>query len=199
MVVFDVRPGTVAVVAVEGTSDRLALDALARRRGVDLEAAEIAVVAMGGASNIGHLIRQFGPQGSGLRVAGLCDAAEERLFRRALRSAGIRPGADREDLEAVGFFVCDVDLEDEMIRAQGVDGMLKFLETQGDLHSFRVVQQMPHQRERTVEQQLRRFVGTRGGRKNLYAPLLVEKIEIDKIPRPLDALLDFVVQAGRVT
>jgi hypothetical protein len=199
MVVFDVPPGTVAVVAVEGTSDRLALDALARRRGVDLGAAGIAVVAMGGATNIGHLIRQFGPQGCGLRLAGLCDAAEERLFRRALRSAGTHPGPDRKDLEEVGFFVCDVDLEDEMIRALGVDGMLEFLETQGDLHSFRVVQQMPHQRERTVEHQLRRFVGTRGGRKNLYAPLLIERIDIDKVPRPLGALLDFVMQTGPVT
>jgi hypothetical protein len=199
MVVFDVPPATVGVVAVEGTSDRLALDALAQRRGVDLEAVGIAVVAMGGASNIGHLIRQFGPQGSELRVAGLCDAAEERLFRRALRVAGLRPGTTRENLAALGFFVCDVDLEDEMIRALGVDGMLEFLETQGDLHSFRVVQQMPDQRERAIERQLRRFVGTRGGRKNLYAPLLVEQIEIDKIPRPLGALLDFVVQAGRLT
>jgi hypothetical protein len=194
MVVFDVPPATGAVVAVEGTSDRLAIDALARRGHADLEAAGIVVVAMGGATNIGHLIRQFGPQGSGLRLAGLCDAAEERLFRRALQSAGIQPCGDRADLEAAGFFVCDVDLEDEMIRAMGVDGMLEFLEVHGDLQSFRVMQQMPDQRARPIEQQLRRFIGTRGGRKNTYAPLLIERIDIDKIPRPLAALLDFIQQ-----
>lgn len=199
MVVFDIPSWTLSVVAVEGTSDRLAVEALALRRNVDLAAARVSVVAMGGATNIGHLVRQFGPHGGAMRLAGLCDAAEERLFRRALRSAGIHPRTAHEDLAAVGFFVCDVDLEDEMIRALGVDGMLAFLEAQGDLHSFRVMQQMPDQRERTIEHQLRRFVGTRGGRKNMYAPLLVERIDTDKIPRPLEELLDFVLHAGPVT
>jgi hypothetical protein len=77
-----------------------------------------------------------------------------------------------------------------MIRALGVDGILAFLDAQGHLDSFRVMQQMPDQRARTVEQQLHRFVGTRGGRKNLYASLLVGRIDTDKIPRPLEALLD---------
>jgi hypothetical protein len=199
VVTFDVLPGTLTVVAVEGTSDRLALEALAHRRHVDLDAVGIAVVAIGGATNIGHFVRQFGPQRIGLRLAGLCDAAEERLFRRALRSAGIHAGAAREGLEALGFFVCDLDLEDEMIRALGVDGMLGFLEAQGDLQSFRVMQQMPDQRARTIEHQLRRFIGTRGGRKNSYAPLLVERIHPDRTPRPLEALLDFVTQPGRLT
>jgi hypothetical protein len=47
MVVFDVPPRTIIVVAVEGTSDRLAIDALARRRQADLDAA--------GIMQLGHL------------------------------------------------------------------------------------------------------------------------------------------------
>ena len=43
---------------------------------------------MGGAQAIGRFVEHFGPQGLDVKLAGLCDAAEERFFQRAAR-----PGA----------------------------------------------------------------------------------------------------------
>jgi hypothetical protein len=51
------------VVAVEGVSDRSALSTLALRTGRDLDAEGVIVVAMGGATNIGHFLDQYGPRG----------------------------------------------------------------------------------------------------------------------------------------
>ena len=63
-----------AVVLVEGISDRVAVEALAARRGRDLDAARVAVVALGGAQAIGRVLARFGPQGLDVALAGLCDA-----------------------------------------------------------------------------------------------------------------------------
>ena len=70
-------------VLVEGDSDRLAVEALARRHGRQLDAEGVAVVAIGGATNAGHAVRRYGPTGRGLRLAALCDVAEVRHFARA--------------------------------------------------------------------------------------------------------------------
>src|SRR5215467_12287958 len=88
-----------AVVLVEGLSDQAALRALARRRGRDLTAERMSIMAMGGATNIGHFLAEFGPRGRNLRLAGLCDAGEERDFRRSLERAGLGTGLDRTGME----------------------------------------------------------------------------------------------------
>src|SRR5579859_5074820 len=103
-----------AVVLVEGTSDRLALEAVARRRGHDLAGDGVAVIAMHGATNVGRYLDRYGPGGLNVKLAGLCDVAEEDHFRRALRRAGIGAGESRAAMEALGFFVCTLDLEDEL-------------------------------------------------------------------------------------
>jgi hypothetical protein len=100
----DCRPR--AVVLVEGLSDRLAFEVLARRRGRDLAADGVAVIAMHGATNLGRYLERYGPGGLNLKLAGLCDAAEQDYFRRALRRAGIGAGGPRAAMEALGFFVC---------------------------------------------------------------------------------------------
>ncbi|MCM0678822.1 hypothetical protein NCC78_29740, partial [Micromonospora phytophila] len=51
------------VVLVEGVSDRAAVETLAARRGRDLDAEGVRVVAMGGATNIGHFLDLPGPRG----------------------------------------------------------------------------------------------------------------------------------------
>jgi hypothetical protein len=112
--------GARTVVLVEGASDRVALEALAERRGRSLEAEGISVVAMGGATNIGRFLERFGPRGLDLRLAGFCDAAEEEWFRRGLQRAGLGPALSRADMETLGFYVCVADLEDELIRCLGV-------------------------------------------------------------------------------
>jgi hypothetical protein len=176
------------VVLVEGLSDSGAVHALAARDGHDLAAEGIAVLAMGGATNIGRFAERYGPHGLGVPLAGLCDAGEAPGFGRALERAGL--GAD---LSLAGFFVCVADLEDELIRALGADGVQDVVAAQGELGSFRTFCQQPAQRDRTAPQQLRRFMGTRSGRKIHYGRVLTEALDPGRVPAPLECLLSRVL------
>jgi hypothetical protein len=180
------------VVLVEGVSDQLALEALAKRRGRNLAAEGISIVSIGGATNIRSFLDMYGPQGFDVRVAGLCDAAEEGDFRRGLERAGLRPNLARADMELLGFYVCVADLEDELIRSLGAAAVERVIDAQGDLESFRTFQKQPAWRGRTNEEQLRRFLGTRGGRKIQSAAMLVDALDLAQVPRPLDRLLAHV-------
>jgi hypothetical protein len=177
------------VVLVEGVSDQAALQALAARRGRDLAAEGIAVVPMGGATNIRHFLELFGPRGLNVGLAGLCDAGEEGDFRRGLERAGLGSNLRRADMEALGFHVCVADLEDELIRCLGAAGVEQVVEAQGELGSFRTFQQQPAWRARPSQEQLRRFIGTHSGRKIRYARLLVDALDLESVPRPLDRVL----------
>jgi hypothetical protein len=181
-----------AVVLVEGISDQNALEAVAERRGRDLDAEGIAVLPIGGAQSIGRFLSRFGPQGLDLKVAGLCDAGEEGDFRRGLERAGLGSDLTRAEMERLGFYVCVADLEDELIRAHGADSVEQIVEAEGDLGSFRTLQKQPEWRGRTTEEQLRRFMGSGGRRKIRYARLLVEALDLSQVPRPLDLVLAHV-------
>ncbi len=182
-----------AVVLVEGASDQSALQALAERRGRDLDAEGISVVPIGGAQAIGRFLNHYGPQGLDVGLAGLCDAGEENDFRRALERAGFGSNLTRSDMEALGFYVCDADLEDELIRALGVPSVERILEAQGRLGSFRTMQKQPAWRGRPADEQLRRFMGSSGPGKIHWAPLLVDALDLaTQVPRPLDRVLAHV-------
>ncbi len=181
-----------AVVLVEGISDQVALQTLAARRGRRLDAEGVSIVPTGGATAIGSFLALFGPQGLDLRLAGLCDAAEERFLQRGLERAGLGANLTRAGMEALGFYVCVADLEDELIRCLGAASVEQVVDAQGELGSFRTMQKQPAQRGRTPEEQLRRFMGTRGGRKIHYARLLVDALDLTRVPRPLDRVLAHV-------
>jgi len=181
-----------AVVLVEGTSDQVALETLAERRGRDLDAEQVAIVPIGGAQAIGGFLERFGPQGLDVRLAGLCDAGEERDFRRGLERAGLGSDLTRAEMEALGFYVCDADLEDELIRALGAESVEQIADAQGDLGAFRTLQKQPAWRGRPREEQLRRWMGSGGRRKIRYARLLVEALDLTEVPRPLNLLLAHV-------
>lgn len=177
------------VVLVEGVSDQLAIETLARRRGRDLESEGISVVPMGGAGNVEMFLDRYGPRGLDVRLAGLCDAAEEDQFRRGLERAGLGSHLTSDDMERLGFFVCVADLEDELIRSLGTAVVEGILYSQGELGSFRTFQRQPAWRGRPVEDQLRRFIGTFSGRKIRIAPLLVDALDLTRVPRSLEGLL----------
>jgi hypothetical protein len=120
----------------------------------------------------------------GIRLAGLCDAGEEGDFRLAIERAGLGT-----DLGRAGFHVCDADLEDELIRCLGTARVEQIVEAEGELGRLRTFQNQPAQRARSIEAQLRRFMGTRGGRKIQYAPVLVGALDLACVPRPLDGVL----------
>jgi hypothetical protein len=181
---------TRTVVLVEGESDRLAVEALAGRLGRDLDAEGVAVVSMGGSKNVRAFVDRYGPRGAGLRLAGLVDEGEEGDVRRTLEGPG--SSLSRGDLEALGFFVCVRDLEDELIRALGVEAVERVVEAQGELARFRKLQRQPAWRGQPHDQQLRRFFGAGSGRKARVAPALVAELDLDAVPRPLAGLLAFV-------
>jgi Overcoming lysogenization defect protein-like, TOPRIM domain len=151
--------GTRAVVLVEGISDRAALEALAARQGRDLEAEGVSIVAMGGAQAIGNALTRLGTE------------------------------LTRDSMELLGFYVCDRDLEDELVRAVGVAAMEEILDAQGELASFRTYQKQPAHRDRSPEDQIWGFMWNR---KLRYARLLVEALDLDAMPRPLDRVLAHV-------
>jgi hypothetical protein len=184
------------VVLVEGVSDQIAVETLAGRLGPDLTAAGIVVLPVGGAHGGARYLRRFGPQGAGVRLAGLCDAGEERIVARGLAAAGLGAPGSRADLERLGFFVCVEDLEDELIRAAGPARVTEVFAAHGDLAAFRALQRQPAWRGKGEAAQLRRFFGAGSQRKLRYARLLIEAITLDQVPRPLAALLTAVGKSG---
>ncbi|MFI1567462.1 TOPRIM nucleotidyl transferase/hydrolase domain-containing protein [Streptomyces sp. NPDC020490] len=175
-----VRLGLRTAVLLEGLSDLAAVEALAARRGRDLAAEGVGVVPMGGAMNVGRYAGLLGPPGLGLRLAGLCDEREQPCYDRGLRRAGA---------PCRGFFVCVTDLEDELIRALGAAGVEEVVRADGDLRAWQTFLHQPAQQGRPRQQQLRRFLGTKKGRKIRYGRLLVEAIDPGRVPAPLDGLL----------
>jgi hypothetical protein len=178
------------IVLVEGVSDQRAVETLAGRLGRHLAAEGVAVVPMAGATNVRRHLEFFGPHGLNVTVAGLVDAGEARFFERALETTGFGAEITREAMESLGFFVCHQDLEDELIRALGPPAVERLLEGQGDLHSYRTFQHQPAQRDKSEQARLRRFMGTRGGRKQQYASLLVNELDPGRIPEPLRQLIE---------
>ncbi|MFJ4871577.1 TOPRIM nucleotidyl transferase/hydrolase domain-containing protein [Streptomyces sp. NPDC088757] len=167
-------------VLLEGPSDSAAVEALAARHGRDLAAEGVCVVPMGGAMNIARYAALLGPPGLGLRLTGLCDENERGFYDRGLERAGA---------PADGFFVCVADLEDELVRALGPGAVEEVVRTEGDLRAWQTFLNQPAQHGRPRERQLRRFLGTKKGRKIRYGRLLAEALDAGRVPGPLDALL----------
>nr|WTB28814.1 ATP-dependent endonuclease [Streptomyces sp. NBC_00830] len=178
-----VQLGVRTAILLEGPSDLAAIEALAARRGRDLAAEGVCVVSMGGAMSVGRYAGLLGPPGLGLCLAGLCDEGEQRFFDRGLK----RARAPRR-----GIFVCVADLEDELIRALGTARVEEVVRTEGDLRAWQTFLCQPAQRGRSRQQQLRRFFGTKKGRKIRYGRLLVEALDLEEVPAPLDDLLTSV-------
>ena len=178
---------------VEGASDRIALETLASRLGRDLATEGVSIVALGGASGLGEYLQRLLDRGDfGGNLGGLCDEGEVGDFARGLERAGIGTGLDREAMEALGFFVCVTDLEDELIRALGTAVVEAVIESQGELRGFRTMQRQLAWRGRALEDQLHRFLGIRSGRKARYARLLTEALDLGRVPYPLRGVLEAV-------
>lgn len=175
-----------SVILVEGVSDQRAVEALASRQGRDLDSEGVAIIPIAGATNIGRFLGLLGPRGYDVRLAGLCDEAEERAFRVAFGEAGLGAELDRAAMEELGFFVCSADLEEELIRALGAETMESLIASQGQMRRFRSFQNQPAQRHKTIEAQLWRWLGNH---KIRYAPLMVQALDLDAVPHPLGGVL----------
>ncbi|MFI8987061.1 TOPRIM nucleotidyl transferase/hydrolase domain-containing protein [Streptomyces antimycoticus] len=199
-----------AAVLLEGPSDVAAVGALAASRGRNLAAEGVCVLSMGGAMSVGRFARLLGPSGLGLRLTGLCDEAERGYYARGLERANAaqpsaaqpsaaqpnaaqpnaaQPHAAHPDPAQQRIFVCAVDLEDELIRALGVTRVEELVRAEGDLRALQTFLRQPAQRGRSSQQQLRRFLGTKKGRKIHYGRVLAEALDPARMPAPLDGLL----------
>lgn len=159
---------------VEGESDRIALMTLAARRGVQV--ADGRIVSMGGVTNLGRHLSERAP-GTGFAV--LHDANETPYVDRTLHRFGVDPPC----------FVCDRDLEDELVRALGRTRTFEVIEAAGDLPKWHTLTEQPFHRDRPEPDVLRRFFTTTSGRKAKYAALLVSALEADRTPAPLAGAL----------
>lgn len=173
------RMGVRTAVLLEGPSDLAAVETLAALRDRDLAAQGVAAVSMGGAMSVARYAALLGPPGLGLRLTGLCDERERPFYDRGLERARAADSA---------FFVCVADLEDELIRALGTARVEEIVETEGDLRPWQTFRSQPAQLTRPRPDQLRRFLGTKKGRKIRYGHLLVEALAPDRVPAPLDDL-----------
>jgi hypothetical protein len=107
-------------------------------------------------------------------------------LRLALARAGFGRDLGRADLERLGFYVCEADLEDELVHALGAAVVEEIFTAHGKLGSFRTYQKQPAHRGRSTEEQLRGFLTN--WKVRLAAPL-VEALDLSCVPRPLDGAL----------
>ena len=138
-------------------------------------------------TNFPKLLVDFVRANPAAKFCGMYDVADEWHVRRALISAGVAVGPN-DSLEPYGFYACVADLEDELIRALGTDGVERVIDGQGELASFRRFQAMPQHRDTPAHQQLHRFLGTRATRKIRSARRLVEALGLARLPRALTLL-----------
>lgn len=185
-------------VLVEGDSDVTALRVLRAARGIAPEVEPCRLVSMGGATNIRHHLDAAAAEDPRPRVLGMCDEQEAHYFVRALTAYATRvsdgptpPVAPSlETLPEFGFQICRRDLEDELMRALGVDGTLDVLAGLGLDVTFAAFTRQLAWQGRPIWDQLRRFGTTTSGRKELLAGALAAAIDIESTPAPLAALLE---------
>lgn len=179
-----VPPHEVAAL-VEGESDAVVLRHLLQRDRVVAR-----VVPMNGITNIDRWLAACELDPGVGAVAGLYDLAEERFVVRALHRRGVV--INGAGLTHHGFFVCEGDLEDELIRAVGPDHAVAGLADIGLAGAFETFAQQPQWRDRPVTDQLHRFAGAGSGRKALIAAHLAGLLTRETTPAPLTALVGYV-------
>ena len=101
---------------------------------------------MGGITNTRAFASHYGPHGLGVPLAGLYDAPDAAKLRHGLTAAGLGAPLALKGLPALGFFACSADLEDELIRALGVQAVEAVIEAAGEAKSLRLLAGMPAQR-----------------------------------------------------
>ncbi|WP_433674399.1 hypothetical protein [Microbacterium gorillae] len=159
---------------VEGRSDVAAVIALASAW--DLALSRVELVSLEGITNVRRELRAHR---DGAPTAVLCDAGETGFVTRTL-------AADEGlDDPPVRLFVCDRDLEEELIRALSADRALTVVRVLGIGDSFDRMSRQPQWRDEPLAAQLRRFAGAGAGRKELLAGAWAAALPASAVPRPL--------------
>jgi hypothetical protein len=72
--------------------------------------------------------------------------------------------------------------------------MQRVLEERGDLRAFRTYQRQRAHHDKPLEEQLHGFMWNR---KQKYAVLLVEALDLERVPRPLDRRLTHIEKRSK--
>lgn len=100
------------VVLVEGDADRVILEAVATKLGIDLDRLGAVVIELDGADKFTNVLPLLGPRGFGPTLLGLVDKAESGKWVGAFKSK-------QAEVVDKKIFISDIDLEDEYTRALG--------------------------------------------------------------------------------
>ncbi len=100
------------VVLVEGDADRVIVEAVATKLGIDLDRIGAVVIELDGADKFTNVFPLLGPRGFGPTLLGLVDKAESGKWVGAFKSK-------MGDVVDKQVFISDIDLEDEYTRALG--------------------------------------------------------------------------------
>jgi ABC-type cobalamin/Fe3+-siderophores transport system ATPase subunit len=174
------------VVLVEGFSDFLAIRALATTLGVNLDGAGVTLLSLEGADLVVHYLRLFGPSGLDLNLHGLCDLDHEEAWRGRLEQVGI-PAPDLPAMNAAGFYVCDPDLEAELLGALDEQQIEALIAEEGaEAHFASFSQKDLNAGLSTSELQLH-YVKSQ---KIRWAPLVAAAIEATRVPTPIRELIE---------
>ncbi|CAH0341377.1 TOPRIM nucleotidyl transferase/hydrolase domain-containing protein [Rhizobium sp. CECT 9324] len=182
---IDAAAGARSVILVEGISDQIALETTALRLGLDLVSRRIVVVPVGGIASMSRYLSHFLASEAKPLISGLFDGAEAPLLLRAVQRADQAQWSNATDLRQLGFFLCDRDLEDELLRAVSRQAVEAILNEQGDQRAFQTLQRQDAWRDSPFHDQLRRFLAAGAGRKLRYARHLALAITADHTPAPL--------------
>jgi hypothetical protein len=102
-----------------------------------------------------------------VKLSGMCDRSESGHFARALANFDLTGlSTDLRGLESRGLYVCDSDLEDELIRSIDASDIESVLAAEGDLGAFRTFQKQPVWRDRPFRAQMHRWLGSVARRKS---------------------------------
>lgn len=167
-----------AIILVEGESDRAAVEAAADVLGCDLARQHIEIGVLGGATNFASAL-QLLTQSPGLEIVGLCDANEAALWTDVCG----------RHAEPVSFFVCERDLEDELLRACGVDRVERYIESVGELRGLQTMRKQGPWIDKPAVEQLHRFIRVKATRNIRYGAGLIGTLDADEIPPPIAELI----------
>ena len=165
------------VVLVEGISDQIAVDAMLARSDRGLDDLVVAV-PIGGAQAVDKALARFSERDD-LMVLGLCDYAEANFFAKAFEAHGLDGN----------YFVCNPDLEAELIAAFEPAELEAIIEAQGELKSLRIMQKQAAWRDRRFGEQAHRWIRARALRSSRYASVLIATADEDRLPKPLRELV----------
>lgn len=113
-----------AVIAVEGVSDRIVVEAAAQASGRGLDRTGVSIIETGGAGEMGAILILFGPSGFEIDLALLID---EDAREATAQKFGVAPA----DLENERVWVSSPDLEAEYVGAIGASTLWTALDSSG--------------------------------------------------------------------